>query len=308
LQPMNDWYSSAGVRGGSRRTFHRDMEEGRVFFPSELVPYLAHEAVRVLPAALTRELAVRHLYQFLLSATHLETRIVNRGAERIAGNRVGFDLPRSCRLDAYKIYCDEGYHSLYSLDLADQIATATGIPIPRWDYGGFVERLEETGRAILPGEPVLAHLLQVIVFETLITAVLNEVPNEVPNDPTVVTAVREVTRDHARDEGHHHRFFVAFFHLLWTHLELSLRTRVAHAIPPLIRACLVWDTTPVRSSLLLAGLDEPTADTVLQDVYGGAAATRRIREVAQATRRMCESAGVLDLPGARETFAAHGIE
>jgi hypothetical protein len=83
---------------------------------------------------------------------------------------------------------------------------------------------------------------------------------------------------------------------------------VAHAVPSLIEACLVWDTAPVRSSLLLAGLDEPTADAVLRDVYGGAAETRRIREVAQATVRMCESAGVLDLPGVRETFAAHGIE
>ncbi|MEX5709353.1 diiron oxygenase [Parafrankia sp. FMc6] len=299
-----DWYRSSGVRAGNRRMFQRDMEEGRVFFPPDLVPHLAHEAVRELPAARTRELTVRHLYQFLLSATQLETRIVNRGAEWIAGNRVGFEVPRPSRLDAYRIYCDEGYHSLYSLDLADQIAAATGIPIPDWDYGGFVARVKETGRAALPGEPVLAHLLQVIVFETLITAVLNEVPT----NPAVVTAVRDVTRDHARDEGRHHRFFAGFFHTLWAHLEPSLRTRVACAVPSLIRACLVWDTAPVRSSLLLAGLDAPTADAVLRDVYGGSAETRRIREVSQATLRMCESAGALDVPGAREAFALHGIE
>ncbi|WP_235497518.1 diiron oxygenase [Frankia sp. R43] len=302
--PMKDWYDAAGVRGGTRRTFHRELEEGLVFFPPELVPYLAHEAVRTLPDSASRELTVRHLYQFLLSATELETRVVNRGAELIAGNRLGFEVPRSHRLDAYRIYCDEGYHSLYSLDLADQIATVTGIPIPRWDYGGFVEQLDLAADTILPDEPVLAHLLQTVVFETLITAVLNEVPT----NPAVVTAVRDVTRDHARDEGRHHRFFAGFFHLLWSQLEPALRTRVGHALPPLIEACIAWDAAPVRSSLLLAGLDESTADSVLRDVYGGTATTSRIGTVAQATRRMCESAGVLDLPAVRETFAAHGIE
>ncbi len=297
------WYTTAGVRSGVRRTFHREMEEGRVFFPPELVAHLSHEAVRSLPPARLRELTIHHLYQFLLSATHLETRIVNRGAERIAGGRAGLDLSPSCRLDAYKIYCDEGYHSLYSLDLADQIATVTGILIPSCDYGGFVERLDDAGRSVLPGEPVLAELLQVVIFETLITAVLNEVPH----NPLVVTAVREITRDHARDEGRHHRFFVAFFHTLWAQLGSSHRIRVAAAVPSMIRICLGSDTGPIRSSLLQVGLDGPTADAVLQDVYGGDAGTRQLRERAQATVKMCESAGVLDLPGVRENFAVHGL-
>ncbi|WP_230202887.1 diiron oxygenase [Parafrankia discariae] len=300
---FGSWYSAAGVRGGARQFFGPEMERGRVFFPAELVPHLSHEAVRALPPARVRELTVRHLYQFLLSATHLETRVVNRGAERIAANQAGVDLPTAGRLDAYKIYCDEGYHSLYSLDLADQIAIATGIPIPGCDYGAFVGELARTGRDLLPGEPVLAQLLQVIVFETLITAVLNEVPN----DPTVVTAVRELTRDHARDEGRHHRFFTGFFHVLWAQLSGSLRIRVGAAVPGLVLACLAVDVGPIRVSLRLAGLDGAAADAVVRDVYGGAAATRRSRELARATVQMCESAGVLDLPGAREHFATHGL-
>ncbi len=303
-QPFDGWYTTAGVRGGARRLFRREMEEDRVFFPPELVSYLSHEAVRGLPADRICELTVRHLYQFLLSTTHLETRIVNRGAERIANNRTGLNLSLSCRLDAYKIYCDEGYHSLYSLDLAAQVAAATGVPVPSWNYGGFVDRLEETGHSLLPGEPVLVQLLQVVIFETLITAVLNEVPN----NPRVVTAVRETTRDHARDEGRHHRFFAAFFHILWMHLESSLRIRVAYAMPLLINACLDWDIESVRSSLMLAGIDRSTVDAVIQDSYGGDAGTKRIRELAQATLKMCESAGVLDLPGSREHFAVHGLD
>lgn len=300
--PLANWDRAAGVRTGIRRIFHEESEDGKVFFPAQLVPYLNHEAVRGLPAERLGELAVRHLYQFLLSTTHLETRIVNRAAELIANNRAGLDLSRAAQLDAFKVYCDEGYHALYSLDLADQIAVATGIPIPEWDYGGLVDGLAGAGRRLLSDEPRLAQLLQVVVFETLITAVLNELPN----DQSVVTTVREVMRDHAKDEGRHHRFFATFFHELWVQLSPSLRPRVARLMPVLIRGCLDWDAGPVRSSLRLAGLDRHAAEQVVRDCYGDAD-LRRVQDICHATVRICESAGVLDIPGAQEEFASHGL-
>ena len=298
--PLDQWYDIAGVRSGIRRTFVDETDAGKVFFPQRLVPYLAHEALADLSEAQRRALTIRHVYQFLLSTTHLETRVVNTAAELIANDRAGLDLPNAMRLDAYKVYCDEGYHSLYSLDLVDQIASATGVGIPPWDYGGIVDWLHETGRRLLPGEPALAPLLQTVVFETLITAVLIEIPN----DPSVVTAVRDVTRDHAKDEGHHHRFFAQFFHELWANLDLRLRELVARALPALIQACLTWDVEPVRASLLLSGVDSATAATIVTDVY---AETSSKADVCRATVRTFRSAGVLDMPGAEDAFAAHEL-
>jgi hypothetical protein len=301
--PLAQWYESAGVRTGVRRTFLGELEQGKVFFPGHLVPHLAHKEVRALPPERRREITVRHLYQFLLSATHMETRIVNRAAELIATNRAGLSLPAPVRLDAFKVYCDEGYHALYSQDLADQTTAVTGIPIPACDYGGLVTRLRETGRRLLPGEPLLVTLLLAVVFETLITSVLNELPN----DPTVVTPVRAVMRDHARDEGRHHRFFAAFLHELWAQLDSPLRASAALMMPALIRSCLLWDADPVRSSLRLAGLDLSAADRVVRDCYTGASGAERIREICQATVRTCQSAGILSVPGAAEEFTAHGL-
>lgn len=294
------WYENAGVRAGPRRRFADETALGRVFFPERLVPYLAHEAVAGAAPEVRRALSVRHLYQFLLSTAHLETRVVNRTAELVANGRSGLDLPMSARLNAFKVYCDEGYHSLYSLDLADQVAAATGIPIPDWDYGGYVDRLSAAGAALLPDAPALAPLLQVIVFETLITAVLNEIPN----DATVVTAVREITRDHARDEGHHHRFFAGLFHELWRQVDPGLRRPVALALPELIRTCLTWDTGPVRDSLALEALP---ADDIVRDCYGGDTGADRIADICRATVRVYQSAGVFEIPGATEAFAAQRL-
>ncbi len=298
--PFEHWYDVAGVRGGVRRMFADETDDGKVFYPQDQIPYLAHEALADLTDAQRRAVTIRHLYQFLLSTTHLETRIVNTTAELIANGRAGLDLSNRMRLDAFKVYCDEGYHALYSLDLADQIEAVTGVVIPAWDYGGFVDRLEEVGRTLLPDEPALVPLLQTVVFETLITAVLNEIPN----DPTVMTVVRDLTRDHAKDEGHHHRFFARFFHELWAGLDSRLREPVAHTLPALVQACLTWDTEPIRGSLLMSGVDTATAAAVVADAYTSSGANAN---VCRATVRTFRSAGVLEVPGAEETFAAHGL-
>ncbi|MET8851209.1 diiron oxygenase [Amycolatopsis sp. NPDC004625] len=299
--PLDAWYEAAGVRTGVRRMLHEDAEAGKVFFPERLVPYLAHEAVAALPAERRRELAVRHLYQFLLSTTHLETRVVNRGAELIADDRCGVPLATPTRLDAFKVYCDEGYHSLYSLDLADQVAAVTGIALPRWDYGGFVAQLGAVAAGSLRAYPDLAPLLQTVVFETLVTSVLNEVPA----DTGVVTTVRDLVRDHAKDEGRHHRFFAAFFHELWHGLDAATRSAVAFALPELMKGCLVWDLAPVRSSLRLAGLDAATAAAVATDCHRDD--DERFRTICRSSLRMCASAGVFEVPGAVDAFAAHGL-
>ena len=301
--PLGRWYETSGVRSGVRRIYREESAQGKVFFPGRLVPHLAHPAVAALPGPRRDMLPLLHLYQFLLATTHVETRVVNVGAERIATGRSGVELPAAMRMDAFKVYCDEGYHALYSLDLAEQIAGVTGVPVPRWDYGGFVDRLAQAAGALLSGEPVLAHLLQVVVFETLITAILNEAPA----DPDLAGTVREVLRDHARDEGRHHRFFTAFFHELWAGLSPALRIRVAHTFPALVRVCMTADVVPVRSALLLAGLDAATAGQVLHECYDTAADPRRTAEITRATVTMCRSAGVFDVPGAAESFAAHGL-
>ncbi|MDH6142503.1 hypothetical protein P3T35_004525 [Kitasatospora sp. GP30] len=301
--PLDRWYETAGVRTGVRRMFHEGAEQGLVFFPEALVPHLDHPAVLALEPARRRELTVRHLYGFLLATTHLETRVVNRAAERIANGRTGLPLTAGLREDAFKVYCDEGYHALYSLDLADQIAAVSKVPIPERDYGGFVDRMADSARRLLPDRPELAALLQAVVFETLITAVLNEVPN----DESVVRPVRDLMRDHARDEGRHHRFFSAFFTELWAGLDPADRRAAALALPDLIQIALGADLGPVVDSLRLAGLDRQAVGAVLAQCYAPGFDTRRIQEIARSTLRLCASVGAFDLPGVREAFAARGL-
>jgi len=297
--PFDNWYERAGVRVDPRRVFREEQEQGKEFFPRDLIPYLPHEAVRALPEERIRELVARHLYQYLMFTAHLETKVVNRVTERIAHGQAGIGDP-GIRLDAFKIYCDEAYHALYSFDLIRQIADTTGIAELPYDFRHVLRRLDQSAERVLPGEPVLAQVLQVVVFETVITAILSAVPG----DRTVYTAVRELVGDHARDERRHHTFFARFFPHLWNDLPSSLREPVARYLPEIIRACLWPDVPAAAAALTAAGLNRDVVNNILRDVYDEQQVMQGIRMASRHTLALFRRHGVLDVPGGREAFQA----
>ncbi|WP_369213670.1 diiron oxygenase [Streptomyces flavofungini] len=299
----HDWYERAGVRGGPHRTVTGPLDPATRFFPHHLVPYWTHPLVRALPERRRHELLARHLYHYLSFTAHFETRVVNRATERIADGRSGLELPASVRLDAYRIYCDEGYHALYSLEVVEQIAEASGIPPLPYAFDPFLRQLDGIGAELLKGEPVLAQLLQVVVFETLVTSVLGEVPK----DRAVLPVVREIVRDHARDEGHHHVYFSRFFERLWSGLSPQLRRRAAHCLPELIVSSLTPDLRPVAAALTAAGLGPDAVRQVIADRYLSSRSKDALRATARHTVRLFRDTGVLDQPGATDAFAAAGL-
>lgn len=301
--PMRDWFSDAGVRRQQRRILHEDAERGLVLFPEREIPYLEHETVTGLPPRVRQELIARHLYQYLLFTVHLETKVVNRGVAMVAHDEVDFQIAPATRLDAFKIYCDEGFHALYNLDIVQQIEATTGIPALRYDFRPRLDRLDATADRFLPDHPGLARLLQVVVFETVVTSILADVPR----DPTVYQVVRHVVGDHAKDETYHHAFFVRFFRELWAHLPPELRTAAARAVPHLIDDCLRPDLTSVRASLAAAGLDRDQVAAAIEGSYPEPTVRATVRQQARHTLRLCESVGAFDLPGARDTLHELGL-
>lgn len=298
-----DWYERSGVRSGPHRTVTGPLDPATRLFPPHLVPYWSHPLVRDLPDRRRHELLARHLYQYLTFTAHFETRVVNRATERIADGRTGLALPAAVRLDAYRIYCDEGYHALFSLDLVEQLAEATGIPPLPYAFDPFLRQLDGIGSELLPGEPLLAQLLQVVVFETLVTPALDEVPG----DRAVLPVVRDVVRDHARDEDHHHVYFSRFFERLWGDLPLPLKRRAARCLPDLIVAGVAPDLRPVGAALTVAGLRADAVRQVIADSYRTRRSKDALRSAAARTVRLFRDAGVLEIPGATEAFDAAGL-
>jgi hypothetical protein len=294
------WYEKAAVRTGPRRLVSAG--DAGVFFPEHLVPHLSHPLIDPDDAPLRRYLAAQHLYQWLQFTMEFEVAVVCRATQHIADGSSGLVLPPESRLDAARITVDESYHSLYSLDVSQQLQESSGIGALPVDFGPFFAGLDAIGDD-MPQHSVLIRLLQVVVFETLITSVLSDIPQ----DESLIELVRVVVRDHAADEARHHAFFSVFFQHLWGQLEPSLRRQIASYLPRLIVASLQPPSVPAVAALRAAGFPAAQVAEIVADSYAKPKVLPGIRRSAAKTIALFERTGVLDIPGAREEFQAAGL-
>ncbi len=302
VKAFDAWYERAGVRSGPRRVHTDDDDINKGFFPDRLVPHLSHPLVLATEAPVQRYLQAQHLFQWLNFTAHFEVAVVSRATQRIADGTSGLELPNRVRLDGYKICVDEAYHSLYSLDVLVQLEERAGIAALPYDFGRFITALDSVGDRT-PDHRVLVQLLQVVVFETLITSILVDIPN----DTSVITVVRDTVRDHAIDEGRHHAYFSSFFEHLWGQLDGATRTMVATYLPKLIIHSLQPATAPATAALIKSGFTAEATGTIVAESYNRQAVTESIRFASAKTVALFERIGVLDIPGAPEQFAAEGL-
>lgn len=300
--PFRRWDASASVRSAPRRVLTDD-DDGKLYFSPDFVPLARHPVVSELPPEAFDQLLVQHLYRYLDFTARLEHLVVNRTALGIAHGTIGIDLPDETRLDAYRIYCDEAYHALFSRDLMMQVQRRTGVPprLPAQPF--FLTRLERL-LADLPADlRPLAELLFVVVSETLISATLAQIPD----DPRVAKAVSEVVRDHAVDEGRHHTYFVMFLRMLWGQLHPRERVRSALLVPELIQAFLLPDEPAMQAELEGYGLSADRAQEVVAQVFPAEMVQTEVRAAARRTVKHFQALGALQDTQVHDRFLSSGL-
>lgn len=296
------WYERAGVRHTPRRCLPPDGDlSGYSFFPRHLIPHIEHPIVAADPN-LARYLEAQYLFQWLSFTAHFEVSVVNRATHMIATGRAGIFCPDDMRQAAFQIYIDEGYHSLYSLDMVRQLQERTQIDSVPYDFDEYLGNLDGVG-AEHTGHENLVRLLQVVTFETLVTGILLDVPK----DPTVIPEVRQLVRDHAIDEGTHHMYFAAFFRRLWGGFSPAERDMVAGWLPDLILQSLQPATTPTANALRAVGMSEGSVRKIISESFTGRFVLAGIRRASANTVKLFQSVGILDTPQGYDAFARAGL-
>ena len=294
---LSDWDSRAGVRGVPRRLLDEE-SIGKVYFSPALVPIIRHPLIEKLGPEVQRNFLIYHLYSYLDFTTTFEVEVVNREAKRIALGKASIDLPGEMLFDAYKIYCDEGYHSLYSLDVRRQVEAATGIKALPYNFGHFLRRLNKAREVVPSHLRPISQLLTVIVFETSISATLNKIPK----DQQVVTTVRQVVADHADDEARHHAYFSSLFDVLWPQLSQRQKTILGPILPHFIIKMLEPDYATIRRRLEVFDLRPEEIDQVIAESYPWPEVLAGVRKTAGAVLRLVERNGLFENPQTREAF------
>jgi hypothetical protein len=299
---LRDWDLRAGVRAGPRRLLDEEAAE-KVYFSRALVPIIHHPLVVKLGPEVERSLLIYHLYSYLEFTANFEIEVVNRGAQRIAFGKSGIDLPSEMLFDAYKIYCDEAYHSLYSVDLKAQIEVATGVKALPYNFADFLRRYNKAREALPSDLRSLSGLLFVIVFETLISSTLNKIPK----DEQVISAVRKMIADHADDEARHHAFFSSFMDVLWPQLTKRQQSILGPILPQFIIKALEPDYEVIRRRLKLYDLRPEEIDQIMEESYPWPEVIAGLRRTAGATLRLFERNGLFKDPQTLEEFQRSGL-
>jgi hypothetical protein len=262
---------------------------------------MTHPVVEADPK-LARYLEAQYLFQWLNFTAHFEVSVVNRATHLIATGRAGVECPPDMRQAAFQIYIDEGYHSLYSLDMVRQLEERTLLDAVPYDFDEYLTGLDAVGKDY-PGYEKLVKLLQVVTFETLVTGILLDVPT----DPTVIPEVRRLVQDHAIDEGTHHAYFAAFFKRLWGGFSRAERQMVAGWLPDLILKSLQPATTPTANALRAVGMDEDRVREIIAGSFTRDTVLSGIRRASVNTVRLFAAVGILDTPEGHEMFARAGL-
>ncbi|HEX3147665.1 MAG TPA: diiron oxygenase [Gemmataceae bacterium] len=299
-----DWDRKATARVGPRRVLDSAVDNCEVYyFPPELVPVIRHPLVEALGPAVTRDLIIRHLYRYLDFTAHLEFEVVNSVAMKIALGKAGVVVPDVMRADAFKLYEDEAHHAQFSDDLRRQVEAATGVVANIEGDPPFLSKLRHI-QASLPYElAASAEMLFTVVSETLISSTLNAIPK----DQRVATAVRQVVRDHAEDEGLHHAYFTAFFDCFWPQVRQPHQEMLGALIPRFIRIFLEPDRRGLYDALRAQRLTPDQAEQAVEESYPESLLAEDARYAAQATIAMVERHGLLEDSCVRDAFVAYGL-
>ena len=300
---LADWDSVAGVRATPRRLLADEEAIGKVYFSRPLVPIVCHPLIAKLGPEAQRVILIHHLYSYLDFTTHFEIEVVNRGAHRIAAGKAGVNLPSSMLFDAYKVYCDEGYHSVLCVDLKLQIEAATGVKALPYNFGEFLRRLNKAREKVPPDLRPMSGLLIVIVFETLISSTLNKIPK----DEQVISTVREVVADHADDEARHHSFFSSVLDVLWPQLSHRQQCILGPILPHFIIKTLEPDYATIRQRLALYNLRPDEIDQIMEESYPWTEVIAGLRKTAGATLRLFERNGLFNDRQTLEEFQRIGL-
>ncbi len=303
ISTLADWEESASVRRAPRRVPCPEEVGTRDFFPLEQVPIAQHPIVRNLGPDAVRYLQVQRLYAYQASTARLERAVVNPVVLRIAEGRLGLPVSRTMRRDADKIYTDEARHAQFAYDLTDLVEAATGIePVVVGEPRFLTQLRRQLDRTPVAYQP-LVPLCYTIVSETLISATLAKIPR----DTRVVTAVREQVADHARDEGHHHRYFVQVMHGVWPALSGAERALLGPLLADFIDWFLEPDLSSMQTALSQLGLEPETANQILHESYPPTQRAADMREAAARTLRLFEQTGVFDDTRTYEAFVGKGL-
>jgi hypothetical protein len=301
VSAFDGWHERASVRTRPDRLAGATLDRRRLF-PDRLIPILQHPLLQDSPEHIREAVRSRHLLRYLDFTLVLETDVVNPIALAIAHGRDGLSLPPRMRQDAFKVYCDEAYHAVFTSELLESLRGLAD-PTVRPSRAYFIERFLEIAAKSEPELRLPLRFLFVAISEMLITGTLQQLPD----DGSVTEPVRLMVADHAADEARHHAFFSRYLEHFWQPLDRDRAVTLARLAPDLIACFLAPDLDSLYAELGTYGFSRDDRWRILAETFENPRVRRQRARMARPVVAGFTRLGILEVPEVRDRFRAHGL-
>lgn len=303
-----DWDWKSGVRSGTC-TYDLALDNPDNTDQSWHLPnysaLLSHPELCDLDAEAVDFVHGTQLLEFVTKQTMFEVDCVNYVASRIAHDKYRFVLPENVKLDALKIYTDEGYHAFYTQKLAYQIRDfyKIGSDDITSRVAPFYEKIERICTKAGEKYRDLSMLGLVIVGECQIVADISEEMKQVVYEP-----IRVMFRDHMADEVFHGKFFALVLDLTWHQLTPSERTILAESMCAAMILLGKPRTDIYYFSLEKYGFKSHEIDRFIAEIYDTPEWNiLRIRDRVQPTLNLMNEIGIFEDEKIQTIFVSAGL-
>ena len=219
IKTKKDWDKRSSVRT-SNETYdlnfnELDSSDKSNWHISTYAGILQHENLKSLNDDQKKFVLGTQLLEFVSKTTIMEVDYVNKVANNIALGKYNFDIPNLLKLDALKIYTDEGYHAHFSQKMYDQIKEYYNIEDDLNIYTkDFFNKVDKIGSSHEKKYDHLSQLALVIVSELIIVQDMTDEMKGIVYEP-----IREMFKNHILDETYHANYFKTVFQIIWPQLS-----------------------------------------------------------------------------------------
>jgi len=301
--PMRGWYEVSWVRSAKLDYIIPETVAQPVLFSPHLVPPLAHPDIVERGPRFAAELLCHRFYTYADFTSVLEREAINEVTKDLSRRVFWAELPAYMYRGAGRIYTDEAFHAQESDAVLEGIVSSTGIEPEFLHRPRFLTNLDLLCSNLDSGRRRLAMHGFAIVSETLISAILADIPN----DPSVVPAVRDFVREHARDEGRHHVYFSELLRYGWPSLSRADRGFLGPLFPRFVRWFLDPDLEWLRSFLSKRGFRHDQIEEIIGESYPSKKVSENIRSAARHSLARFAEVGILEENIAADVFRKEGL-
>ncbi len=270
------------------------INDPEMWFPSLLGPALSHPAVCALPVENRKILHIHYLLYFMDYTAQLEMGQVNEAVQCMSVGGLSEYFSAEDRRMGIQLYVDEGYHALFSLHLADQLATHYALDRVSSSRILNMHSLISSSAEVYKD---LTRFCIAFVSETVIVRELLELTRD-----DLVRPVANMFMDHLHDEGRHSIYFIECFPILWRQLGAGERD---HVVETLIKVLAVFSRPDARFVNSLFASHPTMASHVLPDLKRGW--VERMRSLSASTIQAISRTDMLRNTHYHQLFKSAGL-